>query len=39
VITHEAFDRSGFALGAVIAAEWLVGKKGLFTMDDVLKAS
>lgn len=35
-ITHEAFDRSGFALGAVIAAEWLVWRKGLFTMDDVL---
>lgn len=35
-ITHEAFDRSGFALGAVIAAEWLVGRKGLFTMDDVM---
>lgn len=35
-ITHEAFDRSGFALGAVIAAEWLVGRTGLFTMDDVL---
>lgn len=35
-ITHEAFDRSGFALGAVIAAEWLHGRQGLFTMDDVL---
>lgn len=36
VLTHEAFDRSGFALGAVVAAEWLRGRKGLFTMDDVL---
>lgn len=35
-ITHEAFNRKGFALGAVIAAEWLAGRKGLFTMDDVL---
>ncbi|MBK9175949.1 MAG: 4-hydroxy-tetrahydrodipicolinate reductase [Flavobacteriales bacterium] len=35
-ITHEAFNRKGFALGAVIAAEWLSGRKGLFTMDDVL---
>jgi 4-hydroxy-tetrahydrodipicolinate reductase len=38
VITHEAFDRSGFAQGAVLAAEWLHGRKGLFTMDDVLGA-
>lgn len=36
VITHEAFDRSGFAIGAVIAAEWLLGKQGFFNMDDVL---
>ncbi len=35
-ITHEAFGRTGFATGAVIAAEWLRGRKGLFTMDDVL---
>ena len=26
----------GFALGAVIAAEWLHGKQGVFTMKDVL---
>jgi 4-hydroxy-tetrahydrodipicolinate reductase len=38
VITHEAFDRSGFAQGAVIAAEWLRGRTGSFTMDDVLGA-
>lgn len=36
IITHEAFDRSGFAQGAVIAAEWLLGRTGLYTMDDVL---
>ncbi len=34
-ITHEAFGRTGFATGAVVAAEWLLGRKGLFTMDDV----
>ena len=34
--THEAFNRTGFALGAVKAAEWLVGKKGVYTMDDLL---
>lgn len=38
VITHEAFDRKGFATGAVVAAEWIKGRKGLFTMDDVLDA-
>mgnify|MGYP002682811996 CR=1 FL=1 len=36
VISHEAFDRSGFALGAVIAAEWLIGRQGFFNMDNVL---
>lgn len=35
-IRHEAFNRDGFALGAVTAAEWLKGKKGFFTMHDVL---
>ena len=35
-IKHTAHSREGFALGAVIAAEWLVGKKGVFTMRDVL---
>ncbi|MCF1192115.1 4-hydroxy-tetrahydrodipicolinate reductase [Mangrovimonas sp. AS39] len=35
-MTHTAHSRDGFALGAVIAAEWLVGKKGVFTMKDVL---
>lgn len=36
VLTHEAHNRSGFALGAVTAAEWLFGKQGVFTMKDVL---
>jgi len=35
-IEHEAHSRQGFALGAVIAAEWILGKKGVFTMKDVL---
>ncbi|MBW4362229.1 4-hydroxy-tetrahydrodipicolinate reductase [Flavobacterium taihuense] len=35
-IKHTAHNREGFALGAVIAAEWLVGKHGVFTMKDVL---
>ena len=36
-IKHTAHSRDGFAFGAVIAAEWLVGKKGVFTMRDVLE--
>lgn len=35
-IEHIAHNRQGFALGAVIAAEWIVGKTGVFTMNDVL---
>jgi 4-hydroxy-tetrahydrodipicolinate reductase len=35
-IKHTAHSREGFALGSVLAAEWLVGKKGVFTMKDVL---
>jgi len=35
-INHTAHNRQGFALGAVIAAEWLLGKTGVFTMKDVL---
>lgn len=35
-IKHTAHSREGFALGAVIAAEWLQGKTGIFTMKDVL---
>lgn len=36
-IKHLAHNREGFALGAVIAAEWILGKKGVFTMKDVLE--
>lgn len=35
-IKHTAHNRQGFALGAVIAAEWLIDKKGIYTMRDVL---
>jgi len=35
-IRHEAFNRKGFAEGAVVAALWLVGKKGVFSMNDLL---
>ncbi len=35
-IKHTAHSRDGFALGAVLAAEWIVGKKGVFSMKDVL---
>lgn len=35
-IIHKANTRDGFALGSVIAAEWIVNKKGIFTMKDVL---
>ncbi len=38
-LKHEAFGRDGFALGAVIASEWLVGKQGVFSMNDVLNIS
>ena len=35
-ISHTAHSRKGFALGSVIAAEWIIDKKGVFTMSDVL---
>ena len=35
-IKHIAKNRTGFALGAVIAAEWIVDKKGVFEMSDVI---
>lgn len=36
-ITHEAFNRRGFALGAVIAAEWIQGRKGYFDFAEVFE--
>ncbi len=35
-ISHSAKSRKGFALGAVLAAEWIIGKKGYHTFDEVL---
>lgn len=35
-IKHVAHNREGFALGAVLAAEWILGKTGTFSMKDVL---
>jgi 4-hydroxy-tetrahydrodipicolinate reductase len=35
-LKHTAHNREGFAFGAVIAAEWIVGKTGIFSMKDVL---
>ena len=35
-LIHTAKSRRGFAIGAVVAAEWLKGKKGFYTMRDVL---
>ncbi len=36
-LAHQAKNRQGFAFGAVKAAEWLPGRKGLFTLDDLLE--
>ena len=38
-IKHTAHSRKGFALGAVIAGEWIIGKSGVFSMRDVLNIS
>jgi 4-hydroxy-tetrahydrodipicolinate reductase len=38
-LVHEARDRRVFAEGALIAARWLVGRRGVFTMQDVLSTS
>lgn len=35
-IEHKALSREGFALGSVVAAEWLKSRKGVFTMDDMM---
>ena len=36
IITHQAYNRMGFATGAVKAAEWIIGKIGVYTMADML---
>jgi 4-hydroxy-tetrahydrodipicolinate reductase len=38
-LVHEARDRRVFAEGALVAARWLVGRRGVYTMADVLSAS
>jgi 4-hydroxy-tetrahydrodipicolinate reductase len=35
-ITHTAHNRKGFALGAITAAEWIIGKSGVYGMPDLL---
>ncbi len=37
-IKHTARNRSGFASGSVMAAEWINGKKGVFTMNDFMES-
>ena len=37
-LIHTANNRRGFAVGAVAAAEWVVGRKGVFTMEDLLSS-
>jgi 4-hydroxy-tetrahydrodipicolinate reductase len=36
-LKHTAHNRTGFASGAVVAAEYIIGKKGIFSMQDVLQ--
>lgn len=38
-IKHQAHSREGFALGAILAAQWIVGKQGIYGMQDVLNIS
>jgi 4-hydroxy-tetrahydrodipicolinate reductase len=35
-IKHTANNRDGFAIGAIIAANWIIGKKGIYSMKDIL---
>ncbi len=35
-IKHTSNSRDGFVIGAIIAAEWIIGKKGVYSMEDVL---
>ena len=36
-LVHKAKNRAGFALGAIVAAEWVKDKRGMFTFDEVLE--
>lgn len=38
-IKHQAYSREGFALGAILAAGWIIGRQGVFSMQDVLNIS
>ena len=38
-IRHEAFTRDSFAQGALVAAKWIIGKKGILTMNDLMQTS
>jgi len=38
-LVHEARDRRVFALGALVAARWLIGRHGVFTLDDVVSST
>ena len=38
-LTHEAYNRQGFAMGAIAAAEFLIGKTGVFGMEDLMENS
>lgn len=37
-LRHQAHGRTGFAVGALKAAEWLIGKKGIYTMNDFMES-
>jgi 4-hydroxy-tetrahydrodipicolinate reductase len=37
-LRHEAINRTGFAKGAIIAAEWVLGKQGVYTMDNLMES-
>ena len=36
-LSHEAYSREGFAMGALLSAEWIVGKTGIYQFADVMK--
>jgi 4-hydroxy-tetrahydrodipicolinate reductase len=36
-LSHEARNRNGFAEGAILAAEWIIDKKGFFSLNDMLQ--
>lgn len=37
IITHQAHNRTGWALGSILAAEFMIGKKGFYNMKDLIK--